>query len=180
MDVIGDTCMAIQSYSSQGDTENKGKLYLETYGVLQALVVRQNAVIDLCQAFNSSRAKGDFPALERVRAARVAVAGYPTKKQRDGRGPHFLVQMSLRRNSFQTVSLSGEPKFAHVNVSELIQQQEGELGQMLEGVVADLKEADAQHKAQFRGQTLESIFPHTLSYAFEKMMNTYGAAGGLV
>jgi len=43
MDVIEDTAMAVRSYSSQDDSGDKGKLYLETYGVLQALKVRQDA-----------------------------------------------------------------------------------------------------------------------------------------
>jgi hypothetical protein len=60
MDVIEDTGMAIRSYSSGEDIRDKGKLYLETYGVLQALVVQQDAVLDLCGALGSSRAKGDF------------------------------------------------------------------------------------------------------------------------
>jgi hypothetical protein len=35
MDVIEDTSMAVTSYSSQQDTSDKGKLYLETYGLLR-------------------------------------------------------------------------------------------------------------------------------------------------
>ncbi len=170
MDVIEDTGMAIRSYSSGEETRDKGRLYLETYGVLQALVVQQDAVSDLCAVLGSSRAKGDFPELTNVRTARVSVAGHPTKRQRDGDGPYHLVQMSLGRNSFELVSLSsGSPKFKHVSVRDLIRDQEAALGKILTGVIDDLRDADAKHKAKFHGSKLQAVFPQTLSYSFEKI-----------
>src|SRR6266446_6749125 len=170
MDVIEDTSMAIRSYSSQGATSNKAKLYLETYGVLQALKVRQDAIFDLCNTLASSRHKGDFQALETVKSARVSVAGHPTKKQRDGDGPHHLVQMSLGRGGFEVMSHSaGGPKFSHVNIADLIQRQEHDLGEILKGIIDDLKDADAKHKAKFLGDKLEAAFPSTLGYSFEKI-----------
>lgn len=172
MDVIEDTTMAIQFYSSQGDTRDKGRLYLETYGVLQALVVRQDAVLDLCKALGFSSTRGDDSSFVRVRTARVAVAGHPTKKQRDQRqGPHFLVQMSLGRNSFEVMSTSsdGRAKFTSVDVSGLIQEQEEVLYQILKEVITDLKEADRKHRVKFRTEKLEALFPPTLSYCFEKI-----------
>jgi len=170
MDVIEDTSMAIGSYSSQEDTGDKGKLYLETYGVLQALKVRQDATFDLCNALGSTRCKGDFPGLESVRSARVYAAGHPTKKQRDGYGPHHLVQMSLHRGGFELVSLSGDgPKFTEVSITSLIRDQETELEQILRNVITDLKQADDKQKAQFRGSRLADVFPNILGYCFEKI-----------
>jgi hypothetical protein len=170
MDVIEDTGMAIRSYSSGEDTSDKGKLYLETYGVLQALVVQQDAVFDLCGALGSSRAEGDFPGLTNVRTARISVAGHPTKKQRGGDGPFHLVQMSLGRNSFELVSLSsGSAKFKHVSVRDLLRDQEAALGKILTGVIDDLRHADAKYKAQFQGNKLQAVFPQILGYSFEKI-----------
>ncbi len=170
MDVIEDTCMAVRSYSSGEETQDKGILYLQTYGVLQALVVQQDATSDLCAAIGSSRAKGDFLGLANVRTARVSVAGHPTKRQRNGEGPYQLVQMSLGRNSFELVSLSsGSPEFKHVSVRDLIREQEEVLGRILRGVIEDLKGADAKHKAQFQGNKLQATFPRTLSYSFAKI-----------
>jgi hypothetical protein len=170
MDVIEDTSMAVRSYSSQEDTRDKGKLYLQTYGVLQALVMQQDAVFDLCKVLGSSRAKGDLDELANVRTARVSVAGHPTKKQRDGDGPHGLVQMNLHRNSFEVMSFSSaKPKFTQVSMLDLIRGQEVELGKMLRGVILDLKEADAKHKAQFSRSKIEAVFPNTLGYSFEKI-----------
>jgi len=99
MDVVEDTAMAARSYVAQKTSDDKGKLYLETYGLLQALVLQQDAVTDLCTALGSPRAKGDFPGLTKTRAARISIAGHPTRRQRQGAGPHFLVQMSLGRGS---------------------------------------------------------------------------------
>jgi hypothetical protein len=170
MDIIEDTGMAVRSYSSGEDTRDKGKLYLQTYGVLQALIMQQDAVLDLCTALGSSRAKGDFPGLANVRTARVSAAGHPTKKQRNGDGPHHLVQMSLNRGGFELVSFSsGDPKFKHVSVRDLIREQEDELGKILRGVIDDLKDADAKHKAHFQGNKLEAAFPNTLGFSFGKI-----------
>src|ERR1700692_4941612 len=94
MDVAEDSSMAVRAYSVQGDTSDKGKLYLETYGLLQALILRQDSVLDLCDVLGSVRGKGDFSGLERVRSTRVSVAGHPTKKQREGHGPYHLIQTS--------------------------------------------------------------------------------------
>jgi hypothetical protein len=99
MDIIEDTSMAVTSYCSQPDARDKGRLYLQTYGVLQALVMQQDAVFDLCKVMGSTRAKGIFPGLENVRSTRITVTGHPTKKQRSGSGPHGLVQMSLRQGA---------------------------------------------------------------------------------
>lgn len=171
MDVIGDTSMAVQSHASQKDTRDKGQLYLRTYGVLQALKMRQDAVLDLCRALGSSRGQGDFPGLEEVRNARVSVAGHPTRKQRDKRtGPHFLIQMSLRRDSFEVMSFSANgPRITHISVKDLVEKQEAELGSILRAVIRDFREADAKHKARFLGNKLESVFPNTLGYSFEKI-----------
>jgi hypothetical protein len=170
MDAVEDTAMAVRSYSSQEDTRDKGKLYLVTYGILQALTVQRDAVFDLCDALDSNRCKGEFPGLDGVRAVRVSVAGHPTKKQRKGDGPYHLVQMSLGLGSFEVVSHSAVgPKFSYVDVAGLIQKQSHELAGILSGVIKDMKAVDAKHKAKFRGDKLEAVFPNTLSYSFEKI-----------
>jgi hypothetical protein len=170
MDVIEDTAMAVRSYSSQEDTRDKGKLYLLTYGILQALTVQRDAVFDLCDALDSNRCQGEFPGLDGVRAVRLSVAGHPTKKQREGDGPYHLVQMSLGLGSFEVVSHSPVgPKFSYVDIANLIQRQSHELARILGGVIDDMKAVDAEHKAKFRGHKLEAVFPNTLSYSFEKI-----------
>ena len=44
LDVIGDTTMAIHAYSALPDEKDHGVLYLQLYGLLQALVIQQDAV----------------------------------------------------------------------------------------------------------------------------------------
>jgi len=132
MDIVEDTSMAVRSYSSQQDTRDKGTLYLQTYGLLQALVMQQDAVFDLCKVLGSPRAKAEFPGLATVRTARVSVAGHPTKRQRDGAGPHGLVQMSLHREGFEVMSFSpASPRFKHISTLGLIRGQEAEIGEIL-------------------------------------------------
>jgi hypothetical protein len=170
MDAVEDTAMAVRSYSSQEDTKDKGKLYLVTYGILQALTVQRDAVFDLCDALDSNRCQGEFPGLDAVRAVRVSVAGHPTKKQRDGDGPCHLVQTSLGLGRFEVVSHSPVgPKFRYVDIANSIQTQSQELAGILGGVIDDMKAVDAEHKAKFRGHKLEAVFPNTLSYSFEKI-----------
>jgi hypothetical protein len=78
--------------------------------------------------------------------------------------------MSLGRNSFELVSLSsGSAKFKHVSVRDLLRDQEAALGKVLTGVIDDLRHADAKHKAQFQGNKLQTVFPQTLGYSFEKI-----------
>jgi len=100
----------------------------------------------------------------------VSAAGHPTKKQRDGHGPHHLVEMSLHRGGFELASHSPDgPKFAQVSVTSLIRDQETELAQILGGVLSDPKQDDEKHKAQFRGTRLAEVFPSILGYCFEKI-----------
>src|SRR5271154_6280851 len=49
LDVIGDCEMAMDAYCSKSMPSDPGVLYLATYGVLQALVVQQDAVRHLCE-----------------------------------------------------------------------------------------------------------------------------------
>jgi hypothetical protein len=171
MDVVEDASMAVRSYVEHAENLDKGTLYLHTYGLLQALVLQQDAIFDLCDALGSFRTKGDFPALDAAREIRVAVAGHPTKRSRESReGPHFLIQMSLGHGSLEVMTMtSKEPRFKQVSLDGLMRDQELQLETILDGVIADLKDDEEKHRAPFRGRKLESVFPDTLGYCFEKI-----------
>lgn len=166
MDVIEDTAMAARAYMSQKDTNDKGQLYLETYGLLQALVLQHQAIRTICEVLGVSFNKS-IPVILEVSDLRARVAGHPVGTDT---GPHFLVQGSLRRGSLEihTPTSKTQPS-TFVKLNDLLHAQENEIATIIQGILVELEAADAKHKAQFQGKKLETVFPNILNYCFEKI-----------
>jgi len=170
-DAVEDTELAVGAYLEGDFPENPGEKYLRVYGVLQALVVQQDAlghmICILCPGMPL-----ELPdALKDVRDARHASIGHPTKHKNKGDvSSNFISRITMSKDSFQLLSFSKKDGdlFNHVPVLKLIEQQRTEVVRILSEVVTEVKRKDEEHKNLFRGKSLYARF-HLVLYAFEKI-----------
>ncbi len=126
MDVIGDTAAAIAAHQQLPDVDDTGYLYLITYGILQVLVVQQDAVRHVAEAVGFPYSFS--PELLRIRTIRNSAIGHPSKHKRTGGGiteSSGIIQVSLNQKGFTLYSFDwddGTPS-QDINLPELIGKQ---------------------------------------------------------
>lgn len=179
LDVIEDTDLAIKAYSNIKPASTNGEKYLFLYGLLQALVTQQDAVIHLCEALSFSINLEDFPELREIRNIRIESIGHPTKRDRNKNQPtsyHYITRISLQHDGFTLGSeyANGKSDHKYIVIPDLMAEQLENIGKILKSVIKELKRKDNAHKKEFMMKKLASTFPNTLSYYFEK---TYEAIG---
>ena len=180
MDVIGDTQEALSAYpefvAGLGKVPS-GILYLHVYGVLQALVLQQDAVENLSEALAVPTRRADWPELSWIRDIRISSAGHTTKDKRGEKTRyHFITRWSLSHGGFELMSQTGdgESETKFVVIGDLLSTQEASLSQLLAEVKATLLEREREHYKRFSDQRLAHLFNGD-SYAVEKI--SAGARG---
>ena len=79
LDVIGDTELALEAYmAGTGGEQCDGDLYLRTYGVLQVLVVQQDALVHVAEAVQLALPLSDE--IKEMREIRNDAIGHPTRR----------------------------------------------------------------------------------------------------
>ncbi len=172
LDVIGDTELAFDACAAAPNTEDAGAIYIQVYGVLQALVLQQDAVLHLAEALGL-RYELD-PLLKEVREVRNASIGHPTKRGGRARS-HFISRISMSRTGFQLMTVypyPGPTEFKGVSLPALIATQRSQLRAILTEVVISLQREAEEHKAMFKGDSLAAAFPATTDYYFEKIFES--------
>ena len=163
LDTIGDTELAIDAYEAAGNPHTEGTAYLLVYGVLQALFVQQDSVENLCQALSIEYVRD--PVQINIREIRNDSAGHPTKRGGGkGRAYNFISRLSLTRTGFDLMTTypdSRLPFFRHVSIPSLIASQRDILQIVLAGVLEKLKKEESEHRASYRNQRLQDVFPST-------------------
>lgn len=150
MDALEDTHHAILSFKATASKlepklqdRELGERYLRTYGVMQALTIQQDAVVNIHAALDMP--KPDMKPLDHIRDFRIAAAGHPTlQESRPKKGQpqrsHFISQMTLGDGGMEllTVDGSGVPIFRHVPIPALAVQQEDFILMLIREVVTKL------------------------------------------
>ncbi|POB17835.1 hypothetical protein CRN36_11720 [Vibrio vulnificus] len=172
LDLVGDTELAIEAYPNLCSTESDGASYLVVYGVLQTLLLQQDAakhIADSLELKNIKRPKQ----LDEIRIIRNSAAGHPTSQKENGAYKScFISRISLSPVSFQMVtsfSNSSEPKFTTVSIPSLIEIQGKYIAELLKQVVDELKKQEMEHRLMHKDNKLEDSFPQTLSYHLGKI-----------
>lgn len=174
LDVIGDSELAIAAYLDREFGGSIGEHYLAVYGLLQALFLQQDAVINLEDSLGIQDTIYNYPRLKEIREVRNASIGHPTKKDRPKSQPtsyHFISRPTLKPDGFQLLSIdnNGKLRFKDVSIPDLITDQRTYLSEILTSVIGELEQKEKAHKEKFRMEKLVSIFPATLNYDFEKV-----------
>jgi len=188
LDVIEDSQEAIKAYSAGEFGKNKGEEYLAIYGLLQAIYVQQDAVRNLGESLKIPIELKNYPTLMNIREIRNDSIGHPTKRDPPKRGKkgdggkgksisysyHFISQTTLCRKGFQLHSYyaDGELKVKDILIINLIADQKKYISEILISIVNKLEQEEAAHKEKFRAEKLASIFPNSLDYHFQKLLES--------
>lgn len=171
LDVIGDTELAVQSYLRDEWPAGPGPAYIQVYGILQMLVVQQDAVRtvsrNLAVAYPASNSD-----LKRIRDLRNASVGHPANLH-DKKFAGFISRGTLQRDGFDLGLISSRglssSRFEWVAIPDLIKTQYVILTHVLDDVRNRLREDEMKHRAQFVDTKIEDIFPSSLDYCFQKV-----------
>jgi hypothetical protein len=169
LDVIGDTELAFNAYSDSSGVSDVGQRYLLLYGVLQAMLIQQDAVKKISEAFQCSLSFP--PTINKIREIRSDSIGHPMSRKRDKIDKaNFIQQISLRHNGFtlMTILSDGNYYFQSIDVPKLIHEQKQFLEAVLLDLIKKLRSDEMTHRKKYQDKSLQNIFSG-LGYAFSKI-----------
>lgn len=171
LDLIDDSQLAIESYPLLCKIEDDGASYLIIYGILQALLLQQDAAKHIAASLNI---KVKLPKeLDDIRIVRNSAAGHPGFQKENGQSKScFISRSSLSPLGFDLMTVYSEGndyKMDHVNIPKLLKTQESYLGETLSRVVNELEMQEIEHRKMHKETKLIDCFPHTIRYFFGKL-----------
>lgn len=183
LDLVGDTELAIHAYPTLCSTEGEGPAYLIVYGLLQTLLLQQDAAKHIAEALGLKNIK--LPKqLDEVRIVRNSAAGHPTSQKENGSYKScFISRFSLSPVSFQLItsfSDSTEYKVLTVNLPSLLDIHKQYVSELLQDVVRELGKQEMEHRKMHKDNKLADIFPQTLSYHIGKIAESTQTPGSFL
>lgn len=177
LDTIEDSEQAITAFIAGEFGESKAALYLATYGLLQAFFVQQDAVIHLCESLGIEERIDNYPKLKEVREIRNDSIGHPTKRDQKKGQPtsyHHISQITMTRTGFQMGSFFSDGRYQHkdVHIPGLINDQREYVSEILDALIEKLDLEEKTHKAKFRMEKLLAIFPDSIGYHCDKVVQS--------
>ena len=177
MDTIQDTEAALECFLIEKiDSTNRGKSYLHIYGALQALFVQQDAVENLHTSLNIQYSRE--VCLQEIRDIRNYATGHPTNKSEKGVKGAFNFVHSVHGSPYEFHLMTVYPdksndgglnsKHRDIDIADLIATQKSIFMQVLDDVIATLKEEEVEHRKKFRNNKLADTFS-PCTYWFEKV-----------
>lgn len=175
MDMVADADDAIRAFEAGQFDHSQGGLYLATCGVLQALIVQQDAVQHLGEALGYRVNLLEDPALAEIRDIRHHSFGHPTRKDRpksQGVSHNHIIQVSLSAEGFEMLSFMDDGSTHHrdVAIPQLIASQTKSLEGILHQILESLDEEERQHKDCFREEKLAPLFHASIDYHCNKIV----------
>ena len=177
LDMVQDTAWALDTYAAEVDRldEDKPHAYIRIFGVLNGLVIQQDAAFLLFKALGALKLAAEFakpgawafsiPALGKVRQVRIAGAGHPVEwgEKRGGGASTFIVQHSVSSHGCQLMVLhhDGGTEWQYVNLKELIEAQHEALTEECRKAIEELEAEDEEHRMKYVSTPLTSVFAAT-------------------
>jgi hypothetical protein len=173
LDMLQDTTWALETYAAEVDTLNDDKphAYIRIFGVLNGLVIQQDAAFLLFNALGTPKATGEFkgagawaysiPALAQARQLRVAGAGHPVEWGKKGDlASTFIVQHSVHSRGCQLMLRydDGRTEWRHVDLKALVEAQHEALTEQYRLSIAELEADDEEHRMKYVSTPLTSLF----------------------
>jgi hypothetical protein len=146
MDVIEDTCEALQHFEAEGIGDGVGEKYLKLYGVLQAVSLQQDAIKYLCQSLSKV-----FPKLKglvdwresQIRKLRNLTVGHPIEMTRDKIVRRcFITRASISPHGFKLMvynAAENKDEFEDRDLRELYSGYKKEATTVLEKILNNLE-----------------------------------------
>ena len=178
LDTIDDNGKAIEAFLGIDLPDAAGSNYLLIYGVLQALVVQQDAVKHLYDSLNYDYDR--HPSLWKIRGTRDAAIGHPTERDKGNKDSDKKESNSMapfNKNVFQLMTTYPDgrpPSFQNVNIPEIIAKQRTIVEQDVLEIIKKLKQGEREHREMFKEQKLKNIFQGT-SYNIQKIYESIRA-----
>src|SRR3569832_39578 len=141
LDTLQQTELAMQAYASSAGDVGSGQDYLALYGLLQAMVLQQDAVCHLDEALcGKGTAVGNDRHLQDIRKIRNVSVGHPTKVDRRDVMSHHHISRPKIGKGFELVSAfdDGRRQFTFVSLEQLLRKQKLSVARMLRGIVKNL------------------------------------------
>ncbi len=179
MDLPGDNLYALEDYVNLTWPTSEGALYLLIYGVLQALILQQDAVEHM--ALICSVPYERHPKLKDIRELRNRSSGHPSQRGgikstgEDTRTSHFITRNSLRHGHYQLMSSrkdSNDFVFEDIDLFALIKLQQALLLTELTAITNELVKKDTEHKERFRNVKLAKLLSD--AYTVPKLFESLG------
>ena len=171
LDIVDDSECAIDAYLGGRNNDNVSERYLLIFGVMQALVVQQQAVTQLRTAFHVTRSSQKE--LDKIRTIRTQSTGHPVRQKNHGAiSANFIARATLRKETFNLMTVYGddrEPTFEKINVINLIKKQQTIHGTILSNILGKLRKEEMDHRRKFRRVKLAEIF-NKMDYVINKMI----------
>ena len=170
MDMAEDTQIAINAFGKKEKPE-KGEVYLEIFGLLQALFLQQDAALHLTEALEFEVSIEEYPRLKEIREVRNDAVGHPTKRGNPVRSWNFIIQHSLSYESFEIMawhSPEGHTRTV-VKTRDIMQDQQKYITEILKKTFTEIKRRDTDYKARFKMKKIVDTLPDTMGYWCEKM-----------
>jgi len=175
LDFIENTEDAISAYTEKDFGEDKPSHYLAVYGLLQAIYVQQDAVINLCESLGIKDKVNNYPKLKEIREIRNDTVGHPTHRDQQKGKPvsyHHISQITLNKSGFTLASYfsdGSKVQFSDIKISELIFEQSKFISAILTTLINNLKAEEKAHKEKFRMEKLLEKYFSTSDYYIEKL-----------
>ena len=171
LDLVGDTELAIEAYPTLCKTEGDGASYLIVYGIMQTMLLQQDAAKHIADVLNI---KIKLPKeLQQIRIIRNSTAGHlGMQKEKRVVKSCFISRLSLSPISFELMTAYSDDKdyeMTHISIPRLLETQRQYLGEFLEKVIAELEAQEMEHRKMHKDTKLIECFPPTMSYFFSKI-----------
>ena len=171
LDVIGDTDLALRDYlESEQLSPSQGMRYLLSYGVLQALVLQQDAVQHLAESLGV--AYHAPKELLEIRDVRNNSVGHPTKRgPAPSRAFNHISRATMSWKGFDLLTFrsSGGPEMESIDLPGLIETQRRLLAAALLGIAEAERSREQDHRRRYRSDRLMAVFGTGFDYAFQKL-----------
>ena len=174
LDVIEDSQIAINDYTNLSEFSSNTNGYLYVYGILQALNLQQDALVNLNKALfeQDINFKEEYPELYNIRENRNNSIGHPTDRGK-GKSFHHITRGSIKKEGFEMISFYPKTgvttKFEEVNILSCIEIQNKLLKKILTNTMEKLKSEFDSHMNKFKEKKLIDIVPTTIDYHFSKL-----------
>src|SRR5512138_3415632 len=151
LETLRQTESAIEAFARFEGEVGSGGHFLALYGVLQALVLQQDAVCHMQEALgDASKSVIANRQLQNVRSIRNWSVGHPTKgDRRDSLSRHKIRRARLGQG-FELVSAfdDGRQQYSYVSIADLVRTQKLALGRLLRKMILVLRHIDLHKEVE--------------------------------
>ena len=164
LDAIRQTHRAIEAYNRSNGELTEDQRYLAIYGLLQALVVQQDAMCHLAEALQTKPVHMNrHKRLEEIRNIRNWTVGHPTKVDRYETSSHHAIQRpQLGRGGFSLYSAfdDGREQYTYVPLPQLSRLQRRVVARLLREMLQQLQAKQQEKKKVSPSRPARMRRPH--------------------